>query len=179
MMRSREDNESRAMKIAFVVAEFNSEVTFPMEECARRHAESLGVEVSRVIRVPGVYDMGPVVKALLGRKEIDGVVMIGAVIKGETNHDELISHAIAQAGIRLSIEFEKPVGLAITGPGMTDDQAVSRIDNAKNGVEAVVRGARALKEIPREPIPSTAVQKANRRGLGASPSLLNPRHLGL
>jgi len=53
------------MKIAFVVAEFNSEVTFPMEERARRHAESLGVEVARVVRVPGVYDMGPVVKALL------------------------------------------------------------------------------------------------------------------
>lgn len=137
------------MKIAFVVAEFNSEVTAPMEDRARSHAESLGVEVARVVHVPGVYDMGPVVKALLARKEIDGVVMIGAVIKGDTDHDELISHAIAGAGIQLSIEFEKPVGLAITGPGMTDDQAVARIDNAKNGVEAVVRVARALKEIRR------------------------------
>jgi 6,7-dimethyl-8-ribityllumazine synthase len=118
-----------------------------MEQRARRHAESLGVEVARVVRVPGVYDMGPVVKALLQRKEIAGVVMIGAVIKGDTDHDELIAHAIAGAGIRLSIEFDKPVGLAITGPGMTDDQAVARIDNAKNGVEAVVRVARALKEI--------------------------------
>ena len=136
-----------AMKIAFVVAEFNSEITHPMEECARRHAESLGVEVARVVRVPGVYDMGPVVKALLGRKEIGGVVMIGAVIKGETNHDEVIAHAIAQAGLKLSIEFEKPVGLSITGPGMTDDQAVSRIDNAKRGVDSVVRVARAIKEI--------------------------------
>ena len=55
-------DETSAMKIAFVVAEFNSEVTFPMEERARRHAESLGVEVARVVRVPGVYDMAPVVK---------------------------------------------------------------------------------------------------------------------
>jgi len=135
------------MKIAFVVAEFNSEVTTPMEERARRHAESLGVEVARVVRVPGVYDMAPVVKALLQRKEIEGVVMIGAVIKGETNHDELIAHAIAGAAVQLSIEFDKPVGLAITGPGMTDEQAVARIDNAERGVEAVVRVARALKEI--------------------------------
>jgi 6,7-dimethyl-8-ribityllumazine synthase len=91
--------------------------------------------------------MGPVVKALLAREDIEGVVMIGAVIKGDTNHDELIAHAIAQAAMKLSIEFEKPVGLSITGPGMTDDQAVVRIENAKNGVEAVVRVARALKEI--------------------------------
>ena len=135
------------MKIAFVVAEFNSEVTTPMEQRARTHAESLGVEVARTVRVPGVYDMGPIVKALLRRKEIEGVVMIGAVIKGDTNHDELIAHAIAQAGLALSIEFEKPVGLAITGPGMNDEQAVARIDNAKNGVEAVVRVARALKDL--------------------------------
>jgi 6,7-dimethyl-8-ribityllumazine synthase len=135
------------MKIAFVVSEFNSEVTTPMEERARRHAESLGVEVARVVRVPGVYDMAPVVKALLAKKEIEGVVMIGAVIKGETNHDEVIAHAIARAGIELALEFEKPVGLSIIGPCMTDEQAVARIDNAKNGVEAVVRVARALKDI--------------------------------
>ena len=135
------------MKIAFVVSEFNSEVTAPMEQRARSHAESLGVEVARVVRVPGVYDMAPVVKALLQRKEIEGVVMIGAVIKGETMHDELIAHAIAGAAVQLSIEFDKPVGLAITGPGMTDEQAVARIDNAGRGVEAVVRVARALKEI--------------------------------
>jgi len=135
------------MKIALVVSEFNSEVTTPMEQRACRHAESLGVEVARVVRVPGVYDMAPVVKALLQREEIDGVVMIGAVIKGDTKHDELISHAIAGAGIQLSIQFDKPVGLAITGPGMTDEQAVERIENAKNGVEAVVRVARTLKEI--------------------------------
>src|ERR1035437_7659640 len=135
------------MKIAFVVSEFNSEVTAPMEQRARRHAESLGVEVARVVLVPGVYDMAPVVKALLQRQEIEGVVMIGAVIKSDTNHDELIADAIAGAGTQLWIDLEKPVGLAITGPGMTDDQAVARIDNAKNGVEAVVRVARALKEI--------------------------------
>ena len=135
------------MKIAFVVSEFNSEVTAPMEDRARHHADSLGVEVAHVIHVPGVYDMAPVVKALLQRKEIEGVVMIGAVIKGETLHDELISHATARAGIELAIQFDKPVGLAITGPGMTDEQAVARIDNVKNGVEAVVRVARALKEI--------------------------------
>ncbi len=137
------------MKIAFVVSEFNSEVTGPMEERARRHAETLGAEVSRVVHVPGVYDMAAVVKKLLKRRDVDGVVMIGAVIKGETKHDELIAHAIANAGVALAIEFEKPVGLAITGPGMTDEQAAARIENATRGVDAVVRVARELKQLDR------------------------------
>ena len=135
------------MKIALVVSEFNSEVTAPMERRARSHAETLGVEVARVVHVPGVYDMAPVVKRLLRKRDIDGVVMIGAVIKGETKHDELIAQAIANAGIALSVEFEKPVGLAITGPGMSDAQAEARIGNVTRGVDAVVKVARALKEI--------------------------------
>ncbi len=137
------------MKIALVVADFNSEVTHPMAATAREHAAGLGVEVSHSIHVFGVYDMAVVVKALLKRPEVAGVVMIGAVIKGETSHDEVISNAIAQKALDLSVEFEKPVGLAITGPGMTDEQAEARIPNARNGVEAVVRVARALEEIRR------------------------------
>src|ERR1700689_3169369 len=82
------------MKIAFVVSEFNAEVTTPMEQRARRHAESLGVEVVRVVHVPGVYDMAPVVKALLQRKEIGGVGMTGALIRGDTNQDDLITAPI-------------------------------------------------------------------------------------
>lgn len=137
------------MKIALVVADFNSEITHPMEKTAREYAADLGIEVTHAIHVPGVYDMAPIVKALLKRTEIAGVVMIGAVIKGETAHDELISHAIASAATALSIEFEKPVGLAITGPGMTDEQAEARIPNARRGVDAVVQVARALEALRR------------------------------
>ncbi|HEY6421486.1 MAG TPA: 6,7-dimethyl-8-ribityllumazine synthase [Candidatus Binataceae bacterium] len=135
------------MKIAFVVSEFNSEVTGPMEETARRHAKSLGVEVSRTIHVPGVFDMPPIVKRLLKRADVDGVVMIGAVITGETHHDEVITHAIAHVSTMLAAEFEKPVGFSITGPGMTDAQAVGRIENATRGVDAVVRVARELEKL--------------------------------
>jgi 6,7-dimethyl-8-ribityllumazine synthase len=137
------------MNIALVVAEFNSEVTAPMEIRARERAAELGAAITRVIKVPGVYDMGPIVKALLRLSDVDGVVMIGAVITGETKHDELIAHAIAQAAMNLSIEFEKPVGLAITGPGMNDDQAQARIGNAANGITAVVSVARELAALRR------------------------------
>jgi 6,7-dimethyl-8-ribityllumazine synthase len=137
------------VRIAFVVSEFNSEVTAPMEERARHHAAELGAKVTRVIHVPGVYDMAPVIKRLLKRRDVDGVVLIGAVIKGETQHDELIAHAIAHAALALAVEFEKPVGLAITGPGMTDEQAAARIPNADRGVDAVVRVARELRQLRR------------------------------
>ena len=135
------------MKIAIVVSDFNSEVTGPMLDRARAHAQSLKAEVVQAIHVFGVYDMPVVVKRLLQRSEVDGVVMLGAVIKGDTQHDEVIANAVAHAGHRLAIEFDKPVALGITGPGMTDQQAVDRIDHAKNAVEAVVRVIRVLREL--------------------------------
>lgn len=135
------------MKIALIVSDFNFDVTSLMLERARRHAEFLGAEVSRVVHVPGVYDMGLAIKKLLKRKDIDGVVLIGAVIKGETKHDELIAAATANVAAGLALEFDKPVGLGITGPGMDRLQGLDRIDNAKNAVESVVRMIRTLKEI--------------------------------
>ncbi len=135
------------MKIALVVADFNFDVTSLMAERARRHAEFLGAEVVRILHVPGVFDMPLAVKKLLKRKDVDGVVMIGAVIKGDTGHDELIAGATASAAIDLALEFDKPVGLGVTGPGMDRIQALDRIDNAKHAVESVVRMIRGLKEI--------------------------------
>lgn len=135
------------MKIALVVADFNFDVTSLMAERARRHAEFLGAEVARIVHVPGVFDMPLAVKKLLRRKDVDGVVVIGAVIKGDTGHDEVITGATAAAVVDLSLEFDKPVGLGVTGPGMDRVQALDRIDNAKHAVESVVRMIRGLKEL--------------------------------
>ncbi len=135
------------MKIALVVSDFNFDVTSLMAERARRHAEFLGAQVSHTVHVPGVFDMGPVIKKLLRRKDVDAVVLIGAVIKGETQHDEVVVHAAATAAATLSIEFDKPVALGVTGPGMNRLQALDRIDNAKNAVESAVRMLKTLKEL--------------------------------
>jgi 6,7-dimethyl-8-ribityllumazine synthase len=134
------------VKLGLVAADFNFDVTSLMLERARRHAEFLGAEVM-IVHVPGVFDMPVVIKRLLARKDIDAVVLIGAVIKGDTLHDEVIMHAAAQAAAQLAAQTGKPVGFGVTGPGMTREQAVDRIDNARNAVESVIRLLQALKQI--------------------------------
>jgi len=135
------------VNIAIVVSDFNSEVTKPMLHRAIEHATALKADITHTAHVFGIYDMPTIVKRLLQRRDVDGVVMIGAVIKGETLHDEVIAHAIANIAAQLAVQYEKPVGLGITGPGMTDEQAAARIDNAKNAVEAVVRVGKLLKDL--------------------------------
>lgn len=133
------------MKIGIVVSEFNYDITQMMLERAKSHADFLGAQVTKVIHVPGVYDMPLAVKKLLSRKDIDGVVTLGAVIEGETGHDAVIMGQASRKLTDLSLEFNKPVGLGITGPGMTRLQAEDRIENAKTAVESVVKMYQRLK----------------------------------
>ena len=135
------------MKIGIVVSEFNYDITMMMLERAKAHAEFLEVEVRKIVNVPGTFDMPLAVKKLLEREDIDGVVTLGAVIEGETDHDEVvISHASRKIA-DLSLQYDKPVSLGITGPGMSRLQAEERIERAKAAVESVVKMYKRLKEI--------------------------------
>jgi len=129
------------MNIVLVASEFNAPIPERMLEAARAKAEALGAAVADVVRVPGVWEIPLAVRAALARRDVDAVVAIGAVVKGETKHDELIAGAVADALMRLQIEAGKPVGLGITGPWMTWAQAEARIGNAARAVEAAVQMA--------------------------------------
>jgi 6,7-dimethyl-8-ribityllumazine synthase len=132
------------VRLGAVVSEFNYEITMMMLERAKEHAQFLGAEITQIVKVPGVFDMGLPIKMMLKRKDIDGVVALGAVIEGETEHDDIVIQHAARKIADLSIEYDKPVGLGITGPGMSRLQAQDRIDRAKTAVEAVVKLHRRL-----------------------------------
>lgn len=130
--------------IGIVVSEFNYDITSMMLERAKSHAEFLGANVVKVINVPGVYDIPLAVKVLLKDNSVDGVVTLGCVIEGETEHDQIVIQNAARKITDLSLEFTKPVTLGITGPGMTRLQAEDRIENAKNAMEACVKMLKRL-----------------------------------
>ncbi len=136
------------MNIAIVVAEFNSEITSKMLDLAIEKASVLKLNVKYITKIPGVFDMPLIIDTLLQRKDIDAVVTLGAVIKGQTKHDELISHVTAKAIADLSIKHQKPVTLGITGPGVSDRQAHQRIRPvAERAVEAVKKLSEELEKI--------------------------------
>lgn len=125
--------------IGIVVSEFNFDITSMMLERAKAHAAFLEVDVAKVIMVPGVYDMPLAIKRLLEDQSIDGVVTLGCVIEGETDHDQVVIQHAARKIIDLSLQYDKPVSLGISGPGMTRLQAEDRIDKGRDALEAVVK----------------------------------------
>lgn len=116
-----------------------------MELLGREHAQFLGAEVSEVVYVPGVFDMPIAAKRMLSRGGIDAVVAIGCVIQGETAHDEIVAQHAARKLMDLSLEFDKPVTLGITGPKMSRPDAHRRVEYAKRAVEAAVKLIARLK----------------------------------
>lgn len=136
------------MNIAIVVSDFNEEITSRMLQVARERASLLGLGVVHVSHVPGAYDMPLVVDHLLRNPGIDAVATLGAIIRGQTKHDEAIAQAVSRALSDLSLKHQKPVSLGITGPGMTERQAYARIRPvAERSVEAAAKVSQEIERI--------------------------------
>jgi 6,7-dimethyl-8-ribityllumazine synthase len=144
---AKETNTGKGIRVAIVASEYNFDVTLLMLERAKEEVEFLGATLGPVVKTPGVYDMPLAVKLLYGRKDVDAVVALGAVIEGETGHDEVVMNQAARKLTDLSVEYGKPLGLGISGPGETRLQAQDRIENAGNAVRAVVKMVRRLREL--------------------------------
>ena len=114
--------------LAIVVSEFNSEITYKMLDRSRNYASKVGAKISYVVYVPGTFDMPLAVERLLKKKNVDAVVTLGAVIKGDTRHDDIVAENAARLIADLSLIHGKPVALGISGPGMTIEQAMERAE---------------------------------------------------
>jgi len=136
------------VRLGIVVSKFNYDITYLMLQRALDHAQLLGAEVKIVITVPGSFEIPLAVSKLLKRDDIDAIVTLGAIIQGETEHDEVVGHQVARKLLDLAIEYGKPVALGIIGPGATRAQAQERVDEyAKRAVEAAVEMAYKLKRL--------------------------------
>lgn len=133
------------INIGIVAAEFNYDITYAMVELAKEHARFLEANVVEVVKVPGVFDMPLAVKMLLSRNNVDCVVTLGAVIEGQTEHDEIVAQHASRKIADLALEYNKPVSLGIAGPGMSRLEAHKRIEYAKRAVEAAVKMCRVLR----------------------------------
>ncbi|KAG2474672.1 MAG: 6,7-dimethyl-8-ribityllumazine synthase [Nitrosopumilales archaeon] len=136
------------MNIAIVVSEFNAKVTSRMLSVAEEKAKLLKLNVKYICKVPGSFDIPILVDSLLQKKDIEGVVTLGAIIKGQTKHDEVIAHSTARKLSDLSLKYQKPVSFGISGPGMQERQAYARIRPvAERAVETVVKISKELQKI--------------------------------
>jgi 6,7-dimethyl-8-ribityllumazine synthase len=142
-------------KLGLVVSEFNNEITYKMLARAKQYIKRADASIRYVCYVPGSFDMPLMIGELLKKKDVDAVVTLGAVIKGETGHDEIIAGNVARLIADLSLRSGKPVSLGVTGPSMTIEQAMERIEIIPmRAVDAAIKMVFRMRKIRNEKLKS-------------------------
>ena len=135
------------LTIGVAVATFNQAITDRLLDGAIKALEASGVGRVLILRVAGAWEL-PVAAAHLAR-QADAVVAIGAVIKGETDHYEIIVNESASGLTRVALDAIKPVTNAVLA-AHTLEQALDRSEPGpgNKGAEAAAAAVAAALVIP-------------------------------
>jgi 6,7-dimethyl-8-ribityllumazine synthase len=129
-------------RVALVVSKWNTEITEALFEGASFALKEAGIPASHIIRadVPGSYELPWGAQCVLDADpEVDGVILLGCVIQGETRHFDFICDAVAQGCMRVGLDHKKPVIFGVLTPD-TQQQALDRAGGkyGNKGIEAAV-----------------------------------------
>jgi 6,7-dimethyl-8-ribityllumazine synthase len=131
--------------LGLVVADFYEELAEEMEEQAREMVDPLDAEIVETVHVRGVYDSPLAADRLARRDDIDAVSVLGAVITGDTDHDQVVAHTAARKLSDVSLDRDTPVTFGILGPEMSAAEAHERIEY---GADAVPIAVETVEELP-------------------------------
>ncbi len=123
----RAEPDGEGLRVAVVQARFNEPVCEALREACVSELERLGVNGSEILvfSVPGALEI-PVALAHLAKcGQFDALIALGAVIRGETYHFEVVSDRSAEGVMQVSLEFGLPVANGILTVD-TDAQAQAR-----------------------------------------------------
>lgn len=102
-------------KIAIVVAKFNESITKNLAAGAVSTLQQFGIDQAAidVYWVPGAFEIGFMIKKLLDNNQYAGIMTLGAVIKGETDHYAMIIRQVSAAIMQANLAGKIPVTFGI------------------------------------------------------------------
>lgn len=134
------------MRLGIVASRFNEEISAPLLERAKAEAARLGVTELVVESVPGALEIPLALQWLAQSGRFDALAAIGAVIRGETYHFEVVSNESARGVMDVALEFGIPVANGILTTE-NEEQARARLDKGAEAVRAALEMARLRRAI--------------------------------
>ena len=129
------------LKIGMVISEWNDEITSSLKKGCEDTLVQEGIKEENIFEmyVPGSFELPSGCRILDDRHNLDAVIALGCVIKGDTKHDEYINQAVANGLMQLGIMRAKPFifGLLTTND---KEQALDRAGgkHGNKGIEAAI-----------------------------------------
>ncbi|MFB6355686.1 MAG: 6,7-dimethyl-8-ribityllumazine synthase [bacterium] len=125
--------------IGLVISRFNERITEGLEDGALRALDEFNVPSENITAysVPGAFEIPGTVRQVINNASTDGVVSLGAVIRGETPHFDYVSKAVTDGVARIACESEVPVTFGVITTD-TREQAAERsgLDEQNKGYES-------------------------------------------
>src|SRR4051795_12746427 len=141
-------------RVGIVVARWNEPITRKLLDGAVAKLKERGVadDMSDIAWVPGAMEIPLVAKRLAGLRRYQAIICLGAVIRGETSHDQHINRAVSTAITRLSIDANIPMLFGVL-TCETMEQAIHRAggnvgNKGAEAADAAVQMIGLLKNIP-------------------------------
>ena len=137
------DMNGEGLHIGIVRARFNEDIGLIELDACLQELESLGVDERdiMVVTVPGALELGAALARMAETFEFDALIALGAVIRGETYHFEIVSNESASAISRISLETGIPVANGVLTTE-TDEQAeVRAADKGRDCAQCAVEMA--------------------------------------
>ncbi len=132
--------DGSGLRVGIVVSRFNSTVTDRLLAGALKALREKGVadEDVTVVHVPGAFEI-PHFAAQLVDADLDAVITLGAIVRGETQHHEYLGHCVCQELARLSIDGDTPLTMGIlTTENMEQALRRSGDDPGNKGYESAL-----------------------------------------
>jgi 6,7-dimethyl-8-ribityllumazine synthase len=136
------------VRLGIVASRFNEALASRLLEKARAEAARLGAQAS-VVSVPGALEIPLALRWLADSGRYDALVAIGAVIRGETYHFEVVANESARGVMQVALECRVPIANAIL---TTEDeaQAEARLDKGSEAVRVALEMAGLRKKLDEE-----------------------------
>ena len=108
---SFESQEFNKCRVGIIKSSWNNKITDLLYNSAHSFLIDSGVQENNIISkvVPGSMELVYMSNYLLLENKLDGIIAIGCIIKGKTDHDVYISNAVANGITNVSIKNNKPV----------------------------------------------------------------------
>ena len=133
------------MKFALVVSEWNSDITYNLRDGAIDTLTKHGAnkEDIQVVHVPGSFELIYGCKQVLDANDLDAVIAIGTVIRGETEHFTFVCEGVTQGMVELNLTYDAPTIYCV----LTDNNKQQSLDRSggKHGNKGVECAVAAIK----------------------------------
>ena len=133
------------MRIGIVASRFNEAITGELLKRARDEARKLGVE-AQVVQVPGALEIALALQWLAQSGRFDALVAVGAVVRGDTYHFDVVANESARGVSEVALESGLPVANAILTLNK-ESEAKERLDKGAEGVRVAVEMAKLKKAL--------------------------------